>query len=168
MLRIVLLLSSLVCSAVFADVFKRVDANGRVHFSDRPGPDAERIEVKPVQAVETPSPMGNVTESRQGEKADAFKYETFSIDSPADGEGVRANDGNITVRMTIRPSLQRGHSIAISIDGDRLATGTSTVFELKNLSRGTHSLEAAVVDDAGSEVSRTKPVSFHVLRVAGG
>lgn len=39
----------LTCSltAVASDIYKSVDANGVVEYSDRPSPDAERIEVKP-------------------------------------------------------------------------------------------------------------------------
>jgi hypothetical protein len=40
--------------------------------------------------------------------------------------------------------------------------------ELRNLSRGLHTIEAAVVDAGGNELIRTEPVSFNILRVVPG
>jgi hypothetical protein len=40
--------------------------------------------------------------------------------------------------------------------------------ELNNLARGKHTVMATVVDGEGNELIQTDPVSFFVLRVAGG
>jgi hypothetical protein len=40
--------------------------------------------------------------------------------------------------------------------------------ELKNMSRGLHTIIATVVDKDGNDLIKTEPVSFHVLRVGGG
>jgi hypothetical protein len=40
----------------------------------------------------------------------------------------------------------------------------STVFQLHNVDRGTHSLQAVVLDQAGRTVESSPSVSFHLLR----
>ena len=96
-----------VCATASAQVFKRVGPDGKVYFSDQPGPDARQIEVAPAQTISPPPVPGQV--------------ETV------------------------------GMSVALS-----------------NLSRGRHSVEAVVVDDAGKVLIQTDAVGFNLLRVAAG
>ena len=40
----------------------------------------------------------------------AARYTGFSITSPTSDQGVRANDGNVTVHLSLQPVLQSGHN----------------------------------------------------------
>lgn len=178
MKKVVYVLLACAWATAGAQVYQRIGPDGQVHFSDRPGPDAERVEAPPVQAVAGPSLSGQAatTEQQSSEKAaqedDAGAgYTEFVILSPTEEEGVRANDGNVTVRLSLQPHLRPGHGIALRVDGEdgeQVKAGDSMAVELSNLSRGRHTVEARVLDDEGNEIIRAGPVSFHVLRVAAG
>jgi hypothetical protein len=101
----------------------------------------------------------------------AGSYTGFSITNPTNDQGVRANDGNVTIHMSLQPALQSGHMIVLNVDGEdgKLNNATSGLtMELKNMSRGLHTIIATVVDKDGNDLIKTEPVSFHVLRVGGG
>ncbi len=97
-------------------------------------------------------------------------YKAFSITSPTNDQGVRANDGNVTVQLSLQPALQSSHLIVLDIngeDGQSSETTSSLTITLSNMSRGLHNVMATVVDKDGNALIKTAPVSFHVLRVGG-
>ena len=178
MQRLLILLLVFVSATANSQIFRRVGPDGQVYFSDQPGPDAEEVELAPVQAISLPPVpeqaestelTGDVTTDPQP-GATTF-YNAFSITSPIDQRGVRANDGNITVQLSVQPDLQSDHLIVLNVDGeDGEATHSSIdmTVELTNLSRGQHTLMATVVDAEGNKLIQSEPVTFFVLRVPGG
>ena len=101
----------------------------------------------------------------------ASGYKNFSITSPTNDQGVRANDGNVSVKLSIQPALQSGHTIVLNVSGEgsqSTVNGGGLTVGLKNLSRGLQTVSATVVDQDGNKLITTESVSFHVLRVGGG
>lgn len=99
------------------------------------------------------------------------EYAQFSIVKPSHNQGVRANDGSVTVYLELQPPLMPGHTIELNIDGqdgEKIRAGDTLNFNLTNMSRGRHVVMARVVDEQGKEQIRTGPVAFYVLRVALG
>ncbi len=178
MQRIFLLFLIFACATANAQVYRRVGPDGQVYFSDHPGPDAEKVEATPAQAVRLPpvrEPTDTTTQSGSGDAGQQEEasnaYASFVIASPANGEAVRANDGNVTIQLSLQPQLKPGHTIALKIDGEDgqdISTGEGLAIELTNMSRGQHSVEVTVVDDEGNALIQAGPVSFHVLRVGVG
>jgi hypothetical protein len=172
MQRLLVLLLVFACATANSQVFRRIGPDGQVYFSDQPGPGAERVDVTPAQTISLP-PVPEQTETAaaatQGDATVA--YAGFSITSPTSDQGVRANDGNVTVHLSLQPALQPSHSIVLNVDGeDGESTNSSSglMIELNNLSRGKHTVMATVVDEDGKVLIKTEPVTFQVLRVAGG
>jgi len=158
-----------------AQVYQWTDPDGKVHFSDRPGPDAEPVEVKPVQTISAPpAPQtGGATPPDARYPADQDKtvvaYTAFTIVSPTAEQEVRANDGNVMVRLSLRPALASGHVIWLTVTGEggeQRVSANAVGVTLGNLSRGRHTVSAKVMDDKGHELIAANPVSFNVLRAA--
>ena len=172
MQRFLVLLLVFVCATANSQIFRRIGPDGQVYFSDQPGPDAERVDVNPAQTISLP-PVPEQTETVTAETQDdvTVAYTEFSIISPTSDQGVRANDGSVTVHLSLQPVLQSDHMIVLNVDGeDGESTNSSSglIIELNNLSRGQHTVMATVVDEDGNALIKTAPVSFQVLRVAGG
>ena len=160
----------LVCETASAQVFKRVDPEGNVYFSDQPGPDTRQIEVAPAQTISLPPVTGREEAVAEQDQA-APEYTSFEIVNPTSEEELRANDGNITVQLSLQPELKSGHLIKLTIDGEdgeAIKSGSGMTVVLKNLSRGHHTVEAQVVDDADKVLIQTGAVGFNVLRAAVG
>jgi len=170
MRRSLLLFLVCFCATASAQVYKRIGPDGKVYFSDQPGPDATQVEVKPAQAISLP-PVPRQTGAAQQHNDVRATYSEFTIVSPTSNQGVRANDGNVTVSLSLRPKLMPGHTVMLNVDGEdgeQSRTGDGLSIALSNLSRGLHTVEATVVDAQGHAVIHTEPVSFNVLRVAAG
>ena len=173
--RLLILLAVLVVAPLAqAEMYRWVDEEGNVQFSDTPPPQgtpAERMEVpEPSSVVETYKPPKAPTEAegsaqQDGEQATRYR---LAITSPANDEAVRQNAGNVTVTVDLKPALQPGHRLRLYLDGNLLDNGgTRTTVNLTNVPRGTHTLRAEVVDGNG-KVLRRATSTFHLLRAAVG
>lgn len=172
-----MLTTLLVCLSAGSDaasrIYRTVDEDGNVIFTDVPPKEGESGEAIAVERPNTFQPAAS--ESREewivdsdGENADeaAFNYNAVTITSPTHDQAVRENAGNVTVVAEVEPELQIGHHIRIVMDDTPEQTGPQTVFTLPNVDRGTHTLLAQVVDDAGNVLLTSSPVVFHLQRVA--
>ncbi|HHM04280.1 MAG TPA: DUF4124 domain-containing protein [Gammaproteobacteria bacterium] len=152
-------------SAVGA-VYKWVQADGTVVYSDSPPPHgAEEIDLPPLQRLASPPPP--LPPPPQPPTFKALPYTDFRITRPGNDATLRDNNGNVDVAIKIEPALQTafGHTLTIVLDGRALLTGLSTpAARLDNVDRGTHTLQALVVDPTGKTVGATATVTFHLHR----
>ena len=149
-------------------VYKYVAPDGSVSFSDKSRPGAEKVQVK-VPDTGVPSPTAGKaaarTDSAPGEASAAIPYTALTIVSPTNDEAVRSNNGAVNIAMNLAPSLHARHAVVIAVNGQTVGQGSSTSLTLQNLPRGTHTVQAAIVDEAGKEIIRSKTITFHVLRI---
>lgn len=177
------LITLLLVTSAQADIYRSVDAEGNIVFTDEPGPGAEKIEVAPASVI-SPEPsittgdeevdeilkLSPETEPAVTEQAaDAVPAYQVRIIAPADDESIWVNNGNVTVSLIVEPQLnaERGDLIVLSVDGaDVGQPQPSTSFQLTNLSRGTHTASATIVDSAGSPLTTSATVTFHLHRTS--
>ncbi len=147
-------------------VYKTVDEDGNVVFSDQPSDNAEVIQLQEVQTIDNPNKARLPSPSSRREAVDpADYYQALSFISPEPDEGYRNNAGNLSVSLSLQPGLQRGHKVVIKLDGSEIASGRALSASVKNVDRGTHSLSAAVVDSSGQTLISAS-TSFTMLRVS--
>ena len=156
-----------------AEVYKSVDEDGNVIFTDQPSENAEKIHVKEIQTVKTEKPTPTEEEAlpevgleeEQDEEAGPA-YTSVEITSPENDAAIRANDGNITISAAVVPGLKAdtGDHLALYMDNKLVSAGPGTQFNLSNVDRGTHSFSVAVVDKDGKELLRSAAITFTVLR----
>ena len=99
---------------------------------------------------------------------DIFKgYQSINILQPEADGVVRSNEGKVPVAIKLEPGLQRGHRVALYIDGKAVEDGfDGLAIELSGVERGTHSIQAAVSDEKGKQLIKSASVSF-TLRQTG-
>lgn len=149
-------------SAASADIYRSVDENGNVVFSDTPSEGAEKIEVKEAQTVDSPSTQPFRYDPPPAEQPP--RYQSLAITSPQDDQSVRANAGNVSVSMSVTPGLRGGDRLVLLMDGKQVASGSSTSVSMDNVDRGSHTLQARVIDRNGKTLASSDPVTFHLLR----
>ena len=162
-----LLFALLVCDS--REVYRSVSEDGVVIYSDTYQPGAERVKVrKSVGNIPDEQEINEVdTDSATRDASDSDQYQTFVIEQPENDETIRNDEGNITVGLVLSPSLLEGHVIHIYLDGKKLNSDmTATQFSLTSLNRGTHQLQARIVDSEGQALIATDAINFH-LRKAG-
>lgn len=161
-----LLLSTLVHGAGAA-VYRWVDAEGNVVFSDTPQEGAELIElgeptIVPHEKI-APAPEEPTSAALQ-----ELPYQEVTIASPSNDATLRDQQA-VDVSVATAPPLQTefGHKVQLYFDGAAYgAPSESTQFILQNVDRGTHSLAVAVLGISGRELARSADSVFHLHKTS--
>jgi|AMFO01.1.fsa_nt_gi hypothetical protein len=162
-LLVLFALASASAAPAVAEVYKRTNPDGSVEFTDVPSKQEEEpVPLNPTNTFEAPS--APLQQSTPKPKASQEKYSAISITSPANEATIRDNTGAITVNVSLTPALQSGHKLVLLVDGSQKGESTSGSFELTNLDRGSHSLAAQVLDDAGKTVISSTAVTIFLHR----
>jgi Domain of unknown function (DUF4124) len=166
MRKLVFTLISLACSLAFAQsVYKWVDENGVVHYSDQPHPNAEKIHVKAVQTYK-PTALDTPASGAPGAAptaAGGASYQGCAVVQPQDGQDF-ANVPSLNIVVQTDPVLRSGDQIFVTLDGQGLNDGKATgaQFTLSPVDRGTHTLQAQVRSADGTVMCQTPTVTFNV------
>lgn len=152
--------------AFTSPVYKWVDEEGVVHFSDQPHPAAEKIELPPTPLYTAP-PKTEPKETAPGEEATTWtgRYQQFAIDQPKQNETVRSNEGSVRVAVILQPSLQPGHQLRFYLDGLKVKGEFDTPgIILQGINRGPHTVKAEVLDEKGKLLGTTATVEFFLRK----
>jgi len=146
------------------EIYRWVDKDGIVHYADQPGaPDAERV---PYPGLNGPSPDAETPALYESDRQDGPPtgptYESLRINSPAPDEVFYGTDVEVSVQLELDRDLRPGDRLVVFIDGQRAPEFGGLSTSLTGLTRGTHFVRAAVLDDAGSVVISSPQVTFHL------
>lgn len=168
-----LCLIALCCGAASAEtVWRWVDEDGVIHYSDRPMPGAEPVELDSPQsfpglrAPQPPRPQPRSGDGRDSRQS-AAPYSSVEIVSPEEQETLWNIGATLDVDLRVQPSLRAGHSLDVVLDGERQnLNATSTSVTVPEVYRGVHTLQALVVDADGTEIQRSSSVTFMVQQTS--
>lgn len=153
-------------TAVHADnVYKWVDAQGNVLYTDQPRKGAQVLKVA-TQPASTAFEDARRKVSRPSSVAeDGSRYSTLTFGSPTNEETIRDNYGNVTIALRVAPELlaAKGDQIALTLDGSTVAADVSPPgIVLAGLEQGTHVVQATVTNRSGRVLIRSDPVTFYL------
>lgn len=163
-------------NAASGRIYKTVDENGNVVFTDVPpsnNGDRAAITVEEPNTFVTSEALPRedwIVEPGQGseeggkERERTLPYRSLTVTNPVDDSSVRENAGNVSVTVLPAPDLQSGHRIRLLLDGNPQQEGNQTTFQLSNIDRGTHSLSAEIVDADGQVLFAGGASTFHLQR----
>ena len=163
-MRYLLLLMSLtLCLAAFAQdkVYKRVNPDGSVEYSDQPIQGGEVMQV-PRGSTFT-MPETSVTETAPAEEP-SVSYDSLEITQPMNDETIRSNEGKLTALARVAPDLDTNHRFRWKMDGEVIQNVNSPELRLNNVDRGSHTLQAEIVDPDGKVVISSDSITFHLMR----
>ena len=145
----------------FADIYRIIDSDGYVSFTDKPQKGAVKINLPPSQSyssttsdsknlnntlssntLSSSSPNNNPSASKS-----AFSYEKLQITSPADQASIQNTGGQVEIMVMISPKLRSGDKLVIALDDEPVAESaeSNTSFVLQSVPRGTHHLQSYVM-----------------------
>lgn len=159
-----LIVLATLATAVAADteIYRWTDRDGSVHYSDQPGPGAEKITVREVPTIAAPP----LPEAAASPANGAFRYQALSISDPPNNGTIRDNSGAVNVTVNVVPPLRAdlGHVVRVSLAG-QTQDGTATAYAFANIDRGTHTVQASVVDRRGNTLMSSSS-SFTLHRIS--
>ena len=139
-------------------LYRWVDANGVVHYSDTPVLGAEKMEIAATRARATP-PKALDDADPVSRPIAGVQYTRLAIISPDDG-ATYSNIQSLVVQASLEPALAANHLLYFVVDGQQqppsgLAASIAVV-------RGEHTVVATVVDENNQTLFTSAPVTFSV------
>ena len=154
---------------LFAQVYKQVDEEGNVTYSDAPEKKGEQpISLpEPTTIKITPAPkLSTSEEGKSSSQKKSITYDSVAITSPANDEAIRSNSGDITVQISSSPALQGSHLYAVFLDGAKIQQSAAPSVVLTNLNRGSHTAVVQIMDENDQTLATSSPITFHLLRAS--
>ena len=169
-MRILLILAGMALSLAAAsqEIYRWVDKNGQVHYSDQPdSPNAELINVIEPNAYEAVD-AAQASSSGEAEEADepgVSPYDSLSIVQPTPEQVFLGSDVVVTVVADLQGTLRPDHSVVFFLNGNR-RQGDGLSAEFSGLARGTYFLRASILDQNGDPVVTSQQTNFHVRQAS--
>jgi hypothetical protein len=168
-----LICSLLICFSLNATgqtrIYKIVDAQGNVTFTDKPpspnNRDASTVKLNEINISAPTSERDRAEQtSTQDDNQTKTKY-TVSISSPPDSTTIPMGPGNFSITANVSPALGDGAQLQLSMNGTLYGEPqTSSIWLLNNVLRGAHDFSVSVVAEDGAQLAKSSPVRIYVLR----
>ncbi len=153
-----------------AQMYKWVDKNGNVSYSDQPPfKGAEELKAPELSSV----PAIKVNKKKPRPKIEIktpdtpTKYTSVKIISPDNESTFQNNGGNIPLSISTTPALNtaQGHYLSVSTNGKKLPGkyNTSSI-QLTNMDRGTHKISVSIRNKKGKTLRTSKPITIFLHR----
>jgi hypothetical protein len=162
-----LLLLLLLSSAAWADatLYRWVDDQGVVHYSDTPQPGAEKVHIAAAQTF--PAQPGSSSQSSPSSPAAASQAQSCAITQPTPEQSFYAPE-TVAVEVDVTPRLEGAAQLVVTLDGAAVQPAQAAAhgyhYQLANVDRGSHTVTAEVRDGAGHLLCNASPVNFYVQR----
>ncbi|MGB6309731.1 MAG: DUF4124 domain-containing protein, partial [Steroidobacteraceae bacterium] len=152
-------------AAQAAVIYKWTDSDGVVHFSDQPGPGAEKITTGATNLA-TSGSSGHTADApatNAEQKKGPLDYGEFSITTPTP-EQTFFGDEPVNANLALNPNLKPGQTVTWHLNGAEIeAQGpAATAITLPHLDRGTYVIAATVTDSTTGQSRISDSVTFYV------
>lgn len=145
-----------------SDIYKSVDANGQVVYSDTPSDNAQLQELPDIMTMPLRAPDKTAYEEKK-EFNETFTASVNIISPKNESHIVIEQNGNFTIQTSIKVPLSQDVSLVLYRDGKEIMKGQETSFNLKNQDRGEHLYTVRLLDNAG-EVLSADSITLFVQR----
>ncbi len=168
--KIVLLLMMCFCFNAYGQIFKIVDKDGNVTYTDQPpGDGTEPMELPELSVVSTDyeaptvatDPVPETEEDVTTPAALRKLYRDFRISRPSPEETFWGTENAVVVAWEASAPLQEGMTVRFTIDGKAQASSAENMKGV-SLDRGSHTVSAVLLDSFGKSVMTTDTVTFYV------
>ncbi|MBR9728097.1 DUF4124 domain-containing protein [Shewanella intestini] len=166
-MRLIILITLLTLSfSSFAAVYRWVDENGKVHYSDEPQSNASEMELnKNTQNTISINPP-KLLNNNSNQTNSNINY-SVAILSPSEEATIRSNTGTIKVSASISPRLPQGAFYTLLLNGQiKVQPQASSMFTLSNVDRGEHTIVVNVVTQNGKVLASSSPRTIFLHRAS--
>lgn len=165
----ILALGVLMSVSVAAQIYKYVDENGRVVYTDRP-PEGQEVEQPNLpNLIFQPATQAPLTKPDFGATNEAGEQEDvvvphLSIVAPTADQTFPIGLSSVTLRVALTAPLPDGYQLQAVLDGAAYARPqTSTQWSLSGVGLGQHVVSVQLLDDEGQTAARSNSVRFFRL-----
>lgn len=147
-------------------IYKYIDENGKIAYSDKPIEGAKKmnIQLRPTPVPDAAQEAADALESDDGTNKEVANYESLELLTPTHDKVVSDRSGSVQVILLPTPRLSSTHELVINVDGKDISRGRHGNLNLSQVSRGTHTVSARILDANGTIMISSPTVSFHVKK----
>jgi Domain of unknown function (DUF4124) len=149
-----------------ATVYRWVDADGVVHFSDQPQPGAVKIQIREPQSyTPAPTPAAGRVAPNVKTQTEPHDYQNCAVSVPGGSGGddqTLMNADSVTITVQMQPTLRPGDLLTVQLDGTNLTPLNGTRYEISPIDRGAHTVTAMVRGAGGEVLCQSPVVTFNV------
>lgn len=160
-----LLLAFLLPVAAAGEIYRTVDENGNVVYTDQPTSGAKQMELPELSTYES-QPTPPLTPQATSATPAATPSAAISFVQPTQDETVYDNEGNLSVAVRVEPPLQAGQKLALQIDDRAPVVTEASTYRFTEVHRGTHTIKAWVQNSAGAPAGEPASVTFHMRQAS--
>ena len=175
---VTLAISSVVASTVAAAVYKTVDKQGNIIYTDTPpaataATAVNKVTLPPINPVSSPTdpaPAAALSpvppESSDADPVTAFTgYSFIALASPVDGTLMHFNESTLLAQLALTPGLEADHLVQFYVDGSAYGSAIPSLsLSITGLERGSHRISARVLSSRGAILAVATPVTVQVQR----
>lgn len=168
----------ILCISIFlglahaSEVYRSINQDGKVTYSDKPIENSEKIQVPSGQTYSLPTlPESQLSPDQNAEAATqanpAIKQYKLQITAPKPETIFTSEVENIDLQLNISPALHPNDRIQIKLNQQPLPTlYTQTTISLGRFDRGTYQIQALVVPQSGKGKTKGKSevLTIHQVR----
>ncbi len=150
-----------------AEIYKYVDENGVTRYTDKPpSKEAKPVVLPPLQTYTgagiSPTVEAPATEDVP-EPPKQASYQGIELVSPTDNTVFQGASPSVRASAVVNPGLAQGDRVVFLVDGRSFpAPEGQTSLELNELERGSHSLQAVVMDAQDNIQVQSQVVNFQL------
>lgn len=159
-----LIICALTCVLAFAanarELYKVVQQDGTVIYTDKPQKGAVPVDLAKTNSATMPALTGNQTQQLPTRKSEKLPQYKLSVVSPANQATIRNNVGKVTVTGQLDP-IGNG-KFELYLDGQLVQTSPAPSFQLTNVVRGEHSVQIKFIHHTGKILASSEPSVFYM------
>lgn len=167
-LSLITAITLLVSIPVSAEVYRQVDAQGNVTYTDEPSDQApaEEVKIRPVTTVTLPKPeaVREPEQLREKVQKEGAAYASVRLVAPEDEQAFYSGSGDVSFQISSSPGLKRDHKYEITLDGQPVGQSESGTIMVRNIDRGSHQAGVGIVDRSGVTIKTGETIRFTIHR----
>jgi len=156
-------LSHLVYAEQLTKVYKVVNPDGSISYSDKSQKNAQELLIPPVATIPAFQAIPSDSAPTSSDTNASTNYLSMKISAPANNSAFYSGNGDIDVVVELIPTLNSGDQLQFQLDGKTVGTRPTNHMALKTLDRGSHSISVNLISKTG-ETLKTATSQFTVHR----
>ena len=143
-------------------IYKKVNEDGTVTYSDTPFDGAEKVIIKAQSSVIPSTPVAPPPPPAPKPAVKPKKHK-LSILSPENESTIRDNSGNFRIITKLEPSAAGIYTLDMNGVTYQSPNG---VFDMKNMNRGEYNYKVTFADKSGKVIASTKSSTLFLQRAS--
>ncbi|GGF73367.1 DUF4124 domain-containing protein [Alteromonas lipolytica] len=142
------------------EIYKVVNKDGSITYTDKPVPEAQPVELGPDNRITVPPPKPTLPPVQTSTEKKA-PDPVIEVIAPQPEATVRNNSGNMTIAANVTHADKQG-KYQLFINNQLIMEQSKPLFYVNGINRGAHTFYIAHTDNKGKTLASSSPQTFYL------